>query len=91
MKCLSEKKHISLEKYNSKITPTSWIAWIMSYMEKNEMDTVFCVYIPDLNTEVYLLDDWGEAKDGKVYKWGPNPYKYRGWVRKIKLSPYIQL
>ena len=45
---------------------TSWIAWIMSYMEENLMDTIFCVYDTDIKTQVYLLDDSGVYKDEKV-------------------------
>ena len=33
------------------------------------MENVFRVYDPDLKYEVYLLDDWGAAEDGKVSKW----------------------
>ena len=32
------------------------------------MDTVFRVY-DTFKTEVYLLDDWVAAEDGKIYKW----------------------
>ena len=38
-------------------------------MEDNGMDAVFRVYNSDLKTEVYLLDYWGEAEDGKVSNW----------------------
>ena len=38
-------------------------------MEDNGMETAFRVYNPDLKTEVYLLDNWGSAEDGKVSKW----------------------
>ena len=44
----------------------------MLYMEYNGMDTVFLVYDPYLNTEVYLMDEWGAAEDGKVSKWVQN-------------------
>ena len=67
-KGLPDEKNISLENSKSKITLTSWIYCIWSYMEDNGMDTVFCVYNPDLKSEVYLLDDWGAAKYGKFSK-----------------------
>ena len=38
-------------------------------MEDNGMDTIFRVYNPYLKTEVYLLDDWGSEKYGKISKW----------------------
>ena len=60
------KKNILLEKSKGKMFLTSWIAWIMSYMEENLMDTIFCVYDTDIKTQVYLLDDSGVYKDGKV-------------------------
>ena len=41
-------------------------------MEDNGMVTVFCVYDTDLNTEVYLLDDWRESEDGNVSNWVQN-------------------
>ena len=53
---LLDEKKLSLDEFKSKITLASWIAWIKSYMEGNEMDTVFCVYDPHLKTEVYFLD-----------------------------------
>ena len=33
------------------------------------MGRIFYVYYKYLKYEVYLLDDWGEAKDGRVSKW----------------------
>ena len=65
---LPEEKNISLDKSKRKITLTSCIASIRSYMEDNRMETVFCVYVPHLKTEVYLLDDWVESEYGKVPK-----------------------
>ena len=38
-------------------------------MEDNVMGTVFHVYDPYIKNKVYLLDEWGSAKDGKVSKW----------------------
>ena len=46
---LRYKKSPFLDESKSKITLTSWIASIQSYMEDNRMDTVFRVYDPDLN------------------------------------------
>ena len=65
---LPDEKKLSLDESKSKITLTSWIACIGSYMEDNGINTVFRVYDPDLKTEVYLLYDWGAAKGGKFYK-----------------------
>ena len=56
MEGLPDEKKLSLEKYKSKITLMSLIAWIRSYMEYNGMDTFFRVNNPYLKIEVYLLD-----------------------------------
>ena len=66
---LPDKNKLSLDKPNIKITLTSWITWIRSYTENNRMGTIFRVYDPYLKTEVYLLDDWGASKYGKISKW----------------------
>ena len=41
-------------------------------MEDNGINNVFCVYDPDLKTEVYLLGDSGTAEDGKIFMWVQN-------------------
>ena len=38
-------------------------------MKDNEMETIFCVYDPDIKTKFYLLYDWRAAEDRKVLKW----------------------
>ena len=63
------RKKLSSNESKSKINLTSWIACIRSYTENNGMETIFRIYDPYLKTGVYLLDDWGAAKDGKVSKW----------------------
>ena len=42
---------------------------MLSFMEDSEMETIFHVYYTDKKSELYLLDDWGEAGDGTVSKW----------------------
>ena len=66
---LPDKKNIPLDESKSKITLASWTAWIMSYMEDNGMNTIVCVYDPDIKTEIYPIYYLGAAKDGKVSKW----------------------
>ena len=68
MEGLPDEKKLSLDEPKRNITLTSWIAWIRSYMEDNGMDTIFRVYNPYLKTEVYLLDEWGSEKNGKISK-----------------------
>ena len=72
MEGLPSEKKKSFDESNSKITLTSCIAWIWSYMEDNRMETVFRVYDPDLKYEFYLLDDWRTARYGKLSKWFHN-------------------
>ena len=86
-----DEKNLSLEKSKSKITLTTLIAWIRSHMYDNGMDTVFHVYNPDLNSKVYIIDDWGLAEDGKVSKWFQTLRTTGGCQWKSKFSPDMQL
>ena len=54
---LPDDEIISLGESKSKITISSWIDWIMFYMEDNGIDTILRVYNTYLKTEVYLIGD----------------------------------
>ena len=90
MEGLLENTNISLGESKSKITLTSWIAWIRSYMEINGMDTVFHVYNPDPRTKVYLLYEWGAAKDSQISKWVQN-LTAMGVGDRNEISSYMRL
>ncbi len=50
-------------------TFTTWISAIREIMEERGMDTVFRPYSTKENLEVYLLVDWGKAKQKPVKDW----------------------
>ena len=41
---LPDEKNLPLEKSKSKITLTSWISWMRSYMVDKGMNAFFCIY-----------------------------------------------
>ena len=54
---LLDRVRLSLGESKSKITISSWIDWIMFYMEDNGIDTILRVYNTYLKTKVYLIGD----------------------------------
>jgi hypothetical protein len=68
-KGLPEERHIGPDEKTSKITLTSWVNSVRSYMEERGMDTVFHVFDGQTNTETYLLTDWGSASPAKIEAW----------------------
>jgi hypothetical protein len=66
---LTEDCRLSLDETTSKITLTSWVNSIRSYMETHGLDTVFCMYDSVKDSEVYLLVDWGSADSIQVVIW----------------------
>jgi hypothetical protein len=68
-KGLPEDRHIGPDEKTSKITLTSWVNSIRSYMEERGMDTVFYVFDPVTNSEIYLLSEWGSASPTKIDAW----------------------
>lgn len=53
---LAKDRRLSLDEKTSKITLTSWVNSIRLYMETHHgMDTVFRIYDPVRDSEVYLL------------------------------------
>ena len=53
----------------SPVSLTIWINLIKTYLEECGMDTVFRVWDPSTNVEVYLLEEWGEARFEFVKPW----------------------
>jgi hypothetical protein len=54
---LPDDSHLYVKEYTSKISLTSSVNTSMQvYMEERGLDTVFMVYNPDSNTEVYILN-----------------------------------
>jgi hypothetical protein len=66
---LPEDRRLSLDEKTSKITLTSWVNAIRSYMETHGLDTVFRIYDSATDSEVYLLQDWGSSDTFKVATW----------------------
>ena len=66
---LPEDRRLSLNEKTSKITLTSWVNAMRAYCEEHGLDTVFRVFDPVNDTEVYLLKDWGSARPEKVAAW----------------------
>jgi hypothetical protein len=65
-KGLPEEPPIGLDKKTSKITLTSWVNLVQSYIEEHGMDTVFRVYDGQTDSETYLLTDWGCASPAQI-------------------------
>jgi hypothetical protein len=66
---LPEDRRLALDDKTSKITLTSWVNAMRGYFEERGLDTVFRVFDPATDTEVYLLKDWGSADPVKVVAW----------------------
>ena len=60
-KGLPEDRHIGPDEKTSKITLTSWVNTIRSYMEERGMDTIFHVFDAPMNSKIYLLTNWDSA------------------------------
>ena len=57
------------DKNTSKITLTAWINFIRVYLKEIGMDTVFHIYNPVENTEIYILKYRGSAEPYRVSSW----------------------
>ena len=68
-KGLPDDRHIGPDEKTSKITLTSWVNSIRSYMEERGLDSVFYVYDGQTDSETYLLTDWGSASPAKIEAW----------------------
>jgi hypothetical protein len=66
---LPEDRRLSLDEKTSKITLTSWVNAMRSYLEERGMDTVFRIFDPDNNSETYILKDYGSASSTEVTTW----------------------
>jgi hypothetical protein len=56
-KGLPDDHHIGPDEKTSKITLSSWVNLMRSYMEEHGLDTVFYVYDRQTDSETYLLPD----------------------------------
>jgi hypothetical protein len=54
-KGLLDGQHIGPDKKTSKITLTSWVNSIQSYMEEHALDMVFCTVLPPCNYDLDIL------------------------------------
>ena len=68
-KGLAENWHIGTKEKTSKITLTSWVNSIKTYMEERGLDTVFGVYDASTDVKSYLLKDWGSAEPESIQQW----------------------
>jgi hypothetical protein len=68
-KGLPEDQHIGPDKKTSKITLMSWVNSIRSYMEERGLDTIFHIFDAPMNSEIYLLIDWGSARAATIKAW----------------------
>ena len=63
---LSARFRLDVRGKNTNVNLTSWIDYILQYMEERGMDTVFRILNSNTTRETYLLEDWGVAK---IYIW----------------------
>jgi hypothetical protein len=68
-KGVPDDRHIGPNEKTSKITLTSWVNLIRSYMEERGLDTVFHIYDRQTDSKTYLLTDWGSASPAKIENW----------------------
>jgi hypothetical protein len=66
---LPEDRRLSLDEKTSKITLTSWVNAMRSYIEDRGMDTVFRIFDPEADSEIYILKDYGSASPLDVSAW----------------------
>lgn len=67
---LEPSKRLELPSGNSKgIALTTWIQEIKLMIETKGFDTVFRVFDPQRNVEVYLLERWGEVTSEQIEAW----------------------
>jgi hypothetical protein len=66
---LDPSRHLGLDPSTSPISLTSWINLIRVAVEERGMDTVFRIYDPTTDTELYMLDRWGAATVDQVEEW----------------------
>ena len=66
---LAENQNIRPEEKTSKITLTSWVNYIKTYMEERGLYTVFWVYDASTDVENYLLKYWGSAEPKIIQQW----------------------
>jgi hypothetical protein len=57
---LPEACRLSLDEKTSKVTLTLWVNALRAYCEEHGVDTVFHIYNPNTDSELYLLKNWGD-------------------------------
>ena len=68
-KGLDSEKQLGTADDKKGITLTSWIEEIRGQLEDTGQDTIFRVYDAANQTEVYLLENWGDVDDKQVDDW----------------------
>ena len=72
-KGLAENQHIGPKEKTSKITLTSWVKYIKTYLEERGLDIVFRVQDASTHVETYLFKDWGSAELESIQQWVDTP------------------